>query len=1117
MFSVKPKLILLLLLAVTAALPASAAGPLILRDPTLSRDAIVFVFAGDLWKVPRQGGEAVRLTSHPGQERRPFFSPDGTQIAFTGEYDGNVDTYVMPAAGGSPVRLTSHPGADMTVGWADAKTVMFSSDRAVPTDGVRLYTVPAAGGPATEIPLPIATEGSISPDGKHLAYVPTLQWQSAWKRYRGGQTRRVWIADLADSSITPLPHGDASEFNPMWVGDTIYFLSDREGPVTLFAYDLKTKAVRRCVENKGLDIKSACAGPGAIVLGQFDAIRLYDLASGEVSTVDIRITGDLTEARPRFKKVEGKDLSYGRLSPTGARAVFESRGEILTAPADKGEMRNLTKSPGVADRNPAWSPDGKWIAYFSDESGDYQLHLRAPSGLGDARKLTPGGAPSFYYRPVWSPDSKRIAYADKRGKLWMLDVEKGDSTLVDTSPLDGGEPGECDYSFSPDSRWLAFNRSLTNRLGAVFVYQVETRATRQVTDEMGDAAFPAWADSGKYLYFAASTDSGPTLGGDLSNLNRPVTRSVYLVVLDKTEPSPLAAESDEEKSADNKKKTADDDKAKGGADEKPKASDPAKETAEARKDDKKTAAPATGDTNAPVVKIDFENIGQRIVSVPLPARNYKGLYAGKSNALFALEGPAVDSGSDGPPATTVQRFDLAKRKAEKFLDKVKAFAVSANREKALFQKGDDWYIAGAESAPKDGEGQVKIEGFQLEIHPAEEWRQIHREAWRMQRDFFYDPGYHGLDLKAAEEKYRVYLDGLQSRADLNFLMEEMLGELTVGHMFIGGGDMPEVKHVRVGLLGADFTIENGRHRISKIYTGENYNPDLRAPLTEPGVNVAVGDYLLAVDGRDLPGTAEIYSLFQDKAGRQVALRVGPNADGTGARDVTVKTIDDEHGLRHRAWVEENRRAVDRLSGGRLAYLHVPDTAMGGLTAFNRYYFPQMNRQGVVVDERFNHGGQLDDYYVDFLQRKVLSKWTGRDGLDLASPMGANDGPKVLLINEFAGSGGDAFPWNFRRLGIGPLVGKRTWGGLVGIGGYPSLIDGGYLTAPRVAIYGREGKYEVENIGVAPDFDVELDPKAWRTGHDTQLEKAVEIALDRLAKSPPPALEKPPYPNYHQKL
>ena len=1100
---------MLLVLAAAAVLPARAAAPLILRDPTLSRDGIVFVFAGDLWKVPRQGGDAVRLTTHPGQERRPFFSPDGGQIAFTGEYDGNIDTYVMPTAGGSPVRLTSHPGPDITAGWVDDRTVLFSSSRAVPTDGVRLYTVSAAGGSAAEIPLPIATEGSLSPDGKRLAYVPTLQWQAAWKRYRGGQTRRIWIADLADSSVTPLPHGDAAEFNPMWVGDVIYFLSDREGPVTLFAYDLKTREVRRCIENKGLDIKSACAGPGAIVFAQFDAIRLYDLASGAVSTVDIRITGDLTGARPHFKKVEGKELSYGRLSPSGARAVFEVRGEILTAPAEKGELRNLTRSPGVADRNPAWSPDGKWIAHFSDESGDYQLHLRAPTGLGEVRKLTPGGAPSFYYRPSWSPDSKRIAYADKRGKLWLLDVAKGDSTLVDASPLDGAEPGECDYSFSPDSRWLAFSRPLTNRLAAVFVHQIETGTTHQVTDDMGDAAFPAWADSGKYLYFAASTDSGPTLGGELSNLNRPVTRSVYLVVLDKTEASPLAAESDEEKPGDDKKKPADGEQAKGGAD--------AKETTEAPKDDKQAGAAAGGETNGPLVKIDFDGIGQRIVAVPLPAKNYKGLHAGKTNALFALEGPTVDSGEDGQPEVTVQRFDLAKRKTEKFADKVKGFAISANHEKVLFQKGDDWFITGADAAPKEGDGQLKLEGCQLEIHPAEEWRQIYREAWHLQRDFFYDPGYHGLDLKAAEEKYRVYLDGLQSRSDLNFLMEEMLGELTVGHMFMGGGDLPEVKHVRAGLLGADFTVENGRHRIARIYTGENYNPDLRAPLTEPGVNVAVGDYLLAVDGRDLAGTVELYSFFQDKAGRQVVLRVGPNPGGAGGRDVTVKTIDDEHGLRQRAWVEENRRTVDRLSNGKLAYLHLPDTAMLGLTAFNRYYFPQMGRPGVVVDERFNHGGQLDDYYVDFLQRKVLSAWTGRDGLDLVSPMGANDGPKVLLINEFAGSGGDAFPWNFRRLGIGPLVGKRTWGGLVGIGGYPSLIDGGRLTAPRTAVYGREGRYEVENIGVAPDVDVELDPKAWRAGHDTQLEKAVEVALDRLAKSPPPVLRKPPFPNYRQKL
>jgi tricorn protease len=1091
---------------------AFGAPPLILREPTLSRDAIVFVYAGDLWRVPRQGGDAIRLTTHPGQERLPAFSPDGSQIAFTAEYDGNMDVYVMPASGGIPVRLTSHPDADYVAGWTpDGKRVLFASSRAVPMDGERLYTVSATGGPATELPLPIAVEGSFSPDGGHLAYVPTIQWQRAWKRYHGGQTRRIWIADLADSSVESLPHGDAAEFNPMWIGGTIYFLSDRDGSVTLYAYDLKSKQTRRCIENSGLDIKSASAGTGAIVFAQFDALRLYDLASGKVTTVDVHLTGDFEEVRSSFKKIESKNLVHAGISPTGQRAVFETHGEIATIPAEKGDPRNLTQTTGISERDPAWSPDGKWIAYFSDESGEYALHLRDPSGLGEVRKIKLGQAPSFYYHPTWSPDSKQIAYTDKRGNLWLLNVEKGASVLVDTEPFASFEPDPCAFSWSPDSRWLAYSQLLMNRLSAVFIYNIESANKHQVTDGMSDAAFPQFADSGQYLYFAASTDSGPAAGwGDLSAVNRPVTWSLYLAVLDRTNTSPLAPESDEEKSDADKEK----EKTKNGekAADKVVAADSSKTNANA-----KVAETKSADTNPPPVKIDFENISQRILALPMPPRNYKGLYAGKSNVLFALEGPTVDPLSgNGPPECVVQKFDLTKRKAEKFTDKVKAFSVSHNREKVLFQTGDDWFLTGADAAPKDGDGKLKLDDFQIPVDPRAEWRQMYHETWRIERDFFYDPGHHGLDLTATEARYEPYLEGLASRSDLNFLFEEMLGEMTVGHMFIGGGDFPEVKRVKVGLLGADYSIENGRYRFSRIYDGENWNPDLRAPLTEPGVKVAVGDYLLAVDGRDVPGKAELYAFFQDKADKLVTLRVGPNADGSGARDIKVKPVDAEDGLRNRAWVEDNRRTVDRLSSNRLAYVHLPDTHAGGYRAFNRYFFAQVNKQGFVIDERFNHGGLLADYFVDYLHRKVLSNVAHREGADYSLPLGASDGPKVMLINEFAGSGGDALPWYFRKLGIGPLVGHRTWGGLVGIGGYPQLIDGGRVTAPHLALYGTEGQWEVENKGISPDFEVELDPKAWRTGHDLQLEKAVQVALDSLATNPPTTFKRPPYPNYHPK-
>lgn len=1113
------RLILALAFASQLPLPAAQAAeptqpPRLFREPTLSQDSVVFVLGGDLWKVSREGGDAIRLTSHPGTERLPKFSPDGTRIAFTAEYDGNEDVYVMPAQGGVPVRLTSHPAEDLVRNWTpDGQRILFSSVRNSPNDSSRLFTVSVVGGPATELPLPAAEDGSFSPDGSRLAYVPTLQWQPAWKRYRGGQTRPIWIAQLSDSSVEKVPRNNSQDFAPMWIESTVYFLSDREGPVSLFAFDTTAGKVRQALPNQGLDLKSASAGPGAIVFEQFGTLGLYDLTTGQTRPLSIRVASDFSEVRPGFRKLDDKPPAEGRLSPTGQRALFEVRGEIVTVPAEKGDIRNLTQTPDAAERDPVWSPDGKSIAYFSDESGEYALHVRAQDGTGETRKIPLGVPPSFFYAPKWSPDGNRIAYSDKRGSTWYLTLTNPVPVKIDTATYGSGGfsfDAAASLTWSPDSRWIAYTKDLTNMLHAVFVHSLAEGRSRQVTDGLGDAAFPVFADSGKYLYFAVSTDAGPTLGaGDLSALNRPVTRSVYLAVLDRSLASPLAAESDEEKTEPAKEAEK--------RDTEPKRDAPGKRDA-ATTEGAGTTPPTT---NAPPpaanVTIDFEDLGQRILALPLPAKNYAGLAAGKSNVLFALEGPLIRPSDDNePPSLTVHRWDLTKRKAEKFLEGVKSFSVSANREKVLYRRDKTWSIAGAESAPKEGEGAIKLSPFQLPIDPRREWRQMYREVWRIERDFFYDPGLHGLDLAKFQARYEPYIDGLVSRADLNYLFEEMLGELSVGHMFIGGGDQPKTSKVSVGLLGADFTVENGRHRLARVYGGENWNPQLRAPLTEPGVNVVTGEYLLAVDGRDVPGSSEVFSFFQNKADRTVTLRVGPNPDGTGARDVKVTPVDNESGLRHRAWVEDNRRTVSRLSENRLGYVHLPDTAAGGYTSFTRYYFAQQDKQGFVIDERYNHGGYLADYVVDHLRRTISSWAIGREGKEIPFPFGANPGPKVMLINEFAGSGGDALPWYFRKARIGTLIGKRTWGGLVGIGGYPPLLDGGQVTAPHIALFGTEGNWEVENVGIAPDIEIDLDPKAWRAGHDSQLEKAVAVALEELAKNPIRPPKRPAYPIYHPK-
>jgi tricorn protease len=1082
----------LLLVAVTVCF-AQSEQPQLLEKPTLNRDTIAFVYAGDLWTVGRAGGDAVRLTTGIGIETNPHFSPDGKLIAFDGAYDGNVDVYVVPAAGGVPRRLTYHPDRDEAVGWTpDGKSVLFRTLRSSYSPFFRLYTVPVSGGFPSEIPLPTALEGSYSPDGSRMAYAPITQWQAAWKRYRGGQTQPIWIANLADSRIVDkIPRDNSNDFNPMWIGDTIYFLSDRDGPVTLFAYDVNTKKVARLLENSGLDLKWACAGPGAIVYEQFGSLNLYDLAAGASKRIDVRVAGDFPEVRPRYQTVETEALDSPGLSPAGARAVFQARGEIVTVPAEKGDIRNLTRTPGVAERDPAWSPDGRWIAYFSDESGEYALHLSDQTGMGEVRKIDLGDPPSFFYEPVWSPDSKKIAYTDKRLNLWVVDVEKSAPVLVDTDTYDTPYRS-LDPAWSPDSRWIAYTKQLHNHFHAVFVYLTEDKQSRQITDGMSDALYAAFDKNGKYLYFTASTDVGLNASWlDLSSMDRPVTRSVYVTVLRSDLPSPLAPESDEEKVE---------------------AAPPATEKAAK----KKANTPAKTEDST-LVRIDFDNIGQRILALPIPARNYAGLFAGTTGEVFYLEAPPVELDmADGPPDVDFDlfRFDLAERESEPILEDIKDFYISQDGEKMLYRRDGQWFIASTAKGSDPG-GALRLEDLVVYVDPRAEWKQMYREVWRIERDFLYDPGLHGLDLKSAETRYAAYLDNLSSREDLNYLFEEMLGELTVGHMFIGGGDVPEVEPVKGGLLGADYTIENGRYRFARVYSGENWNPKLRSPLTQPGVNVVEGEYLLAVNGRELRAADNIYAFFEETADKSVVIEVGPRPDRKDSREVTVVPVASEAALRNRAWIEDNRREVDRLTGGRVAYVYLPNTGGAGYTNFNRYYFSQIGKEACIIDERWNEGGYAADYVIDYLRRPLMNYWTTREGEDITTPIGAIFGPKVMLINESAGSGGDALPWYFRAAGIGPLIGKRTWGGLVGIYDYPELIDGGRVTAPRIAFYNLKGEWDVENHGVAPDIEVELDPQAWREGHDPQLEKAVEVVLGLLAKSPLPEAKKPAYPNYHR--
>jgi tricorn protease len=1102
--------------------------PLLLRFPTVSKTQIVFNYGGDLWIVSRDGGDARRLTSGAGVEILPSFSPDGTMIAFTGEYDGNRDVYVIPVTGGVPRRLTFHPADEYVLGWTpDGKKILFASwGNSFRHFEDQLYTVPVEGGFPTKLPVPIGEEAQFSPDGTHLVYVPHLQWQAAWKRYHGGQTTPIWVADLKDSSVVKIPRDNSNDHYPLWVGDTIYFLSDRNGPVSLFAYDVKSKAVSEVLHSDGLDFKTASAGPDAIVIEQFGAIKLYDLNTHQAKNISIHVSGDLDAVRPHFAKVDAKSIQNFGISPTGARAVFEAWGEIFTVPTDKGDIRNLTRSTAVADRDPAWSPDGKSIAYFSDESGEYELCIRGQNGLGEVRRMNLGNPPSFFYTPTWSPDSKKIAYSDKRLNLWYVDLDNAKPKLVDTDYFGGFSATQLSQTWAPDNKWIAYTRQLPSGLHAVFVYSLDQGKAFQITDGMSDALYPAFDKNGKYLYFTASTDVGlSTAGLDMSSEEHRVSRSAYVAVLSKDLPSPLAPESDEEKAGTGDKDKSPDkekDKDKGKGSDKSAAGKDAHKDSRDNKDKDKDKDKDKKEEPV-VVKVDVEDISQRILALPIPARNYNNMLSGKSGILFLQEVAGALSEEDYRNLTgTIQKFDLSKRKVDKWIEEVNDYAISFDGSKILYRKGEAWATASADDAPapggppKPGIGPLKLDGWEVYVEPRAMWKQIYNETWRIERDFFYDPHYHGLDLDKAKKKYEPYLEGIASRTELTYLFDECLGEMTVGHMFVGGGETPETKKLKGGLLGADYTLENGRYRLAKVYDGENWNPGLQAPLTQPGVNVKAGDYILSVNGRELHSQDNIYSFFEETAGKQVVMKIGANPDGKDAREVTVVPVDSEENLRHRAWIEGNRRMVDQATGGRVAYVYVPNTAGGGYTSFNRYFFSQVGKEAVIIDERFNEGGQLADYIIDYLRRPILSKVVTREGHDWSSPSEAIYGPKVMIINEMSGSGGDALPWYFRKAGLGPLVGKKTWGGLVGIGGYPQLIDGGYVTAPRAAIYGLKGEWEVENVGVAPDYDVDLDPAAYRNGHDAQLDKAIEVVMQQLKEHPVPQFQRPAYPNYHEK-
>ena len=1085
----------------------------LLQKPAMNKTQIVFSYAGDLWTVSRQGGMATRLTVGSGQESAAQFSPDGNNIAFSGEYDGNTDIFTVPATGGVPKRITYHPGADYLEGWTpDGTQILFRSSRESYSRYTQLFTVSPEGGMPQTLPLPMAYAGSYSPDMKRMVYQPLDGGQFAtdtnnfvsWRRYRGGRASYIWIVDFADLKTEKIPRTDSNDFSPMWIGDKVYFLSDRNGPVTLFRYEPQSKKVDELIKNTWKDIQYATAGPGGIVYEQFGQIHIYDLATQKEHQVPIEMAADLTEVRPHFQNV-AREIRDVRISATGVRAVLEAHGEILTIPADKGDIRNLTDSPGVMDRAPSWSPDGMSVAYFSDESGEYALHIKPQTGEGETRKIALAGHSAYYSNPKWSPDSKHIAFNDNQLHLWDVEVASGKVATVDTDTI---SEGGMDFAWSGDSKWIAYAKSLPNRHHAITIYSLESGTSRQVTDGMSDARHPAFDRDGQYLYFTASTNYGPTQSGlDMTSDEHDVTSSVYLIVLANNVASPLAPESDEEKAVE-----------PGAA--------PEAGTGAGRGGRGGGAAAAI--TPPRPVRIDFDRIQQRTITLSIPARSYSSLTAGRAGICYIMEGAGRGAGGGG--GSTLSRYDLKARRIEKLADGVASFDLSANGDRMLLRLGGGGggggrggqgaaagpqYVIVSSSAPvRPGEGSLRLSDVEVYVDPISEWKQMYHEVWRIERSYFYDPNLHGLNVVEAEKEYEKYLDALGSRTDLNYIIHDMISDITVGHLRGGGGNIPSARSVSGGLLGVDYEIANGRYRFKRIFTGESWNPQLQAPLAAPGLNVNVGDYLLSVNGTDLTAKDDVSRLLENTAGKRVILRIGSDATGANAHEITVIPTASESQLRTQAWIEGNRRKVDELSGGKLAYVYMPDTGQGGLTSFTRYYFAQSDKEGASIDERFNSGGQVADYVIDVLSRPLQGFWSPRYGAIYRTPAAAIFGPKVMIINEFAGSGGDCMPWMFHYNKIGTLVGKRTWGGLVGVGSYPPLMDGGSVTAPSFGFFNPEGQWDVENKGVAPDVEAELDPKAIHDGHDPQLERAVAIAIQQMKDHPAPVPHRPPYPNYN---
>ncbi len=1072
--------IMLLLVFLAPALISGAQDPF-MQYPDIQGNIIVFASGGDLWKVPADGGTACRLTFSDGRESYPEISPDGSLIAFTGEYDGNADVYVMNINGGNITRLTYHPGFDEVIGWNSTKNkIMFTSGRNSPSRYVKMYLISPNGTGLEEMIMYDAARGSFSPDGNKIVYNKDSQDNATWKRYKGGRAQEIFIYDLKTDQETNISNYDGSDRWPMWIGDKIYFSSDRDRVLNIWSYDTGNGKIEQVTRHKEYDVRHPDFGGNQIVYELGGDIWKLDLASGVSARVPVKILNDMEERRPYMKDIGG-NITRADISPSGSRALIVARGDIFTLPAKDGPVRNLTSSSGARDKDAVWSPDGKQIAYFSDRTGEYELYTVTPDGKDDPVKLTSLGA-GYRHTLKWSPDSRKIAWTDQTLTLYFIDVATKAITKVDKEEYENVDvsldlKSIFDYSWSPDNRYLVYSKMNEDFMYQLYVYGLESKKVNCISNGLFHDFNPLFTNDGEHIVFISNRRFEPTYCDLEWEMVYQKIAGLYSITLKKDGKSLMPYKSDVE---------------------------PATPAAAA-------TAPSGG---TPVtVRIDFDGITDRTEALPLEKGNYRNLTV-NDNALFYLNSDEgnfnrFEVAGHGPMSLCSWSFKSAKESP--LAEGIDDYRLSADGSTVIFRKGD-----GVSLLPSDGgdPALLKLTDLKVWYNPVSEWKQIFNEAWRMERDYYYEPGMHGQDWPAVKEKYAKLVEKATCRQDLTFIIGEMIAELNTSHTYVYGGDVKRhADPVNTGMLGADYSVDrqNNLYLFSKIYREKDWSRGAYPPLAKPGVNVTEGDYLLRVNNTEVKADKDVYSYFTGLAGKQVTLTVNSRPTMAGAREVTVVPASSENSFRYMAWLESNRMAVDKASGGKIGYIYLPDTWNGSATDFPRYFYSQTKKEGLIIDGRFNGGGLDPEIFLQRLHKEPHGFWTRRQSVDQPIPHLAVDAQMALITNRYAGSGGDELPYEFRWFGMGPIIGTRTWGGLVGVSMFIDLIDGGTITVPDYRIYNEKGEWVVENEGVTPDIIIDIDSKKYSEGYDTQLMKAVEVVMKKISEEPRRWPQHKPYP------